>query len=139
MAHDGQIDPTAGEQVLLPDLLTLTGAAVAPAEKILDRARDKLRALVSEGGRVSSRLVEEHQTASHGFAWLATYVQVLRQMQAWAQKLEAEGKFGEMEQLMHQIAFGEYLGQIQGGIPMSQGEILRLEDLGLGAQDMDGL
>ena len=52
MAHDGQIDPTSEAQVLLPDLLTLTGAAVAPAEKILDRARDKLRALVSDGGRV---------------------------------------------------------------------------------------
>ncbi|WP_428926662.1 acyl-CoA dehydrogenase family protein [Marinibacterium sp. SX1] len=139
MAHDGQIDPTSEAQVLLPDLLTLTGAAVAPAEKILDRARETLRALVSDGGRVSARLVETHQTASHGFAWLATYVQVLRQMQAWAEKLVAEGKFGEMEQLMHQIAFGEYLGQIQGGIPMSQGEILRLQDLGLGAQDMDGL
>ena len=139
MAHDGQIDPTAGEQVLLPDLLTLTGAAVAPAEAVLEVARGKLKALVSEGERVSAKLVEAHQTAAHGFAWLATYVQVLRQMQAWAQKLEAEGKFGEMEQLMHQIAFGEYLWQIYGGIPMSQGEILRLQDIGLDQDDMRAL
>ena len=138
MAHDGQ-DPIVEDQALLPDLLTLTKAAVTPAEEILGVARARVRAMVSEGDRVSAKLVEAHQTAAHGFAWLATYVQVLRQMQAWAQKLEAEGKFGEMEQLMHQIAFGEYLGQIQGGIPMSQGEILRLQDLGLGAQDMDGL
>ncbi|QEW22203.1 Acyl-CoA dehydrogenase [Marinibacterium anthonyi] len=141
MAHDGQ-DPmveTHGEQVLLPDLLTLTGAAVAPAEQILELARDRLRVLVSEGGRVSSRLVEEHQTASHGFAWLATYVQVLRQMQAWAEKLVSQEKFGEIEQLIHQIAFGEYLGQIQGGIPMSQGEIVRLQDVGLGPEDAAGL
>ena len=93
MAHDGQdpkVDTTAKPQVLLPDLVTLTGAAVAPAEAILDIARDKLKVLVSENGRVSSRLVELHQTASHGFAWLATYVQALRQMQAWAEKLVAD-------------------------------------------------
>ncbi|MBB93089.1 MAG: acyl-CoA dehydrogenase [Rhodobacteraceae bacterium] len=139
MAHDGQIDPTSGAQVLLPDLLTLTGATVAPAEAILDTARAALRALVSEGDRVSAKLVEQHQTAAHGFAWLATYVQVLRQMQAWAEKLDADGKFGEMEQLMHQIAFGEYLWQMYGGIPISQGEILRLQDIGLGQNDMRGL
>ncbi|CAN0578806.1 unnamed protein product, partial [Ectocarpus sp. 12 AP-2014] len=142
MAHDGQdpkVDTTAEPQVLLPDLVTLTGAAVAPAEAILDIARDKLKVLVSENGRVSSRLVELHQTASHGFAWLATYVQALRQMQAWAEKLVADDTFGEIEQLIHQIAFGEYLAQIQGGIPMSQGEILRPQDVGLAPDDMRGL
>ncbi|MEM7318968.1 MAG: acyl-CoA dehydrogenase family protein, partial [Pseudomonadota bacterium] len=46
-------------------------------------------------------------------------------------RLDADGKFGEMEQLIHQIAFGEYLWQIYGGILMNQGEIVRLQDLGL--------
>ena len=135
MAHDGQ-DLTVDQQAVLPDLLTLTQAAVAPAEAVMDAARDAVRALVSENGRISSKLVEFHQTAAHGFAWLATYVQVLKQMQAWAEKLDAEGKFGEMEQLIHQIAFGEYLWQMYGGIPMSQGEILRLQDIGLSQDDM---
>ena len=49
-------------------------------------------------------------------------------MQNWAERLAAEGKFGEVEQLIHQIAFGEYLWQIYGGIQMNQGEILRLQD-----------
>ncbi|MEM8731426.1 MAG: acyl-CoA dehydrogenase family protein [Pseudomonadota bacterium] len=139
MAHDGQ-DIEAGDrvvvQVVLPDLLRLTGAAVGPAETLLERARTRLRETVSEAGRVSSRKVEAHQTAAHGFAWLATYVEVLKQMQAWAEALQARGAFGEMEQLIHQIAFGEYLWQIYGGIPMSQGEILRLQDLGLSQDDM---
>ncbi|MGR3805261.1 acyl-CoA dehydrogenase family protein [Marinibacterium profundimaris] len=138
MAHDGQ-DPIVEDQALLPDLLTLTKAAVTPAEEILGVARARVRAMVSEGDRVSAKLVEAHQTAAHGFAWLATYVQVLQQMQAWAEKLERDGRFGEMEQLIHQIAFGEYLWQIYGGIPMSQGEILRLQDLGLSQDDMRGL
>ncbi|WP_417279661.1 acyl-CoA dehydrogenase family protein [Celeribacter sp.] len=117
---------------ILPDLLALTGAAVAPAEAILDRARAALRSEFLDGDRVSSKKIEANQPAAHGLAWLATYVESLRQMQKWAEALSADGKFGEMEQLIHQIAFGEYLSQIYGGIPMNQGEICRLSDLGLG-------
>jgi len=73
--------------------------------------------------------MEEHQYAAHAMAWLATYVEALRQMRAWAGRVSAEGRLGEMEALILQIGFGEYLGQIAGGIPMSQGEIARLSDL----------
>lgn len=125
--------------VLLDNLLALTGAAVIPVQAVLEIAKDKVRDLVTEQGRVSGALIEAHQTAAHGLAWLATYTQALRQMQAWAERLNAEGKFGEAEQLIHQIAFGEYLWQIYGGIPMSQGEILRLQDIGLSQDDMRGL
>ncbi|MCA0042371.1 acyl-CoA dehydrogenase family protein [Celeribacter litoreus] len=117
---------------ILPDLLTLTGAAVAPVEALLDRARAALRAEFMDGGRISNAKVEANQTAAHGLAWLATYVEALRQMQKWAEALSEAGTFGEMEQLIHQIAFGEYLNQIYGGIPMNQGEVVRLSDLGLG-------
>jgi len=132
MAHDGQ-DLTLEQPVLLPDLLTLTKAAVAPVDTVYDTARSALRDKVTENGRVSGALIEAHQTAAHGLAWHATYRESLRQMQNWAEKLVEEGKFGEVEQLILQIAFGEYLGQIVGGIPMSQGEIIRLRDLGLGS------
>ena len=59
-------------------------------------------------------------------------------MQRWAEALQADGKFGEIEQLLHQIAFGEYLHQVAGGIPMNQGEILRLQDMGLGWDALSG-
>ena len=130
MAHDGQ-DTAFHTPIVLGDLLKLTAAAVEPVDVLLAAAKDRVRELVSENGRVSGALVEEHQTAAHGLAWLATYSQSLRQMQNWAEKLEAENKFSEAEQLIHQIAFGEYLWQIYGGIQMNQGEIIRLQDLGL--------
>jgi (2S)-methylsuccinyl-CoA dehydrogenase len=133
MPRDGQ--PIPDSPVILPDLLQLTAAAVAPAEKLLAAATDRLREELSENGRVSGTLLEANQTAAHGLAWLATYVEALRQMQAWAGRMDAEGKFGEVEQLIHQIAFGEYLWQIYGGIPMSQGEILRPQDMGLTQDD----
>jgi (2S)-methylsuccinyl-CoA dehydrogenase len=130
MAHDGQ-DLTMGSQIILDDLLELTGQALAPVDDILEKAKASVRKMVSVDGRVSNALVEANQTAAHGLAWLATYTQSLNQMQLWAKKLSADGQFGETEQLILQIAFGEYLWQIYGGIQMNQGEILRLQDMGL--------
>lgn len=121
--------------VLLPDLLALTGAAVGPAEALLAKAKDHLREVLSENGRISASLIEQNQTAAHGLAWLATYVESLRQMHGWAERLDAEGKFTEVEQLILQITFGEYLWQMYGGIPMSQGEMLRPQDIGLSQDD----
>ena len=138
MAHDGQ-DVTIAAPVILPDLLALTRSAIAPADAVLAAAKARLADTVTEGGRISAARLEAEQTAAHGLAWLATYVESLRQMQAWAEKLQADGRFGEIEQLIHQIAFGEYLWQIYGGIPMNQGEILRLQDIGLTQDDMRAL
>jgi (2S)-methylsuccinyl-CoA dehydrogenase len=137
MAHDGQ--DLQMKPIVLPDLLTLTAAAIAPLEATLEAARIALRDQVSQEGRVSGQLIEENQTAAHGLSWLATYVYSLRQMQQWADKLHSDGAFNEMEQLIHQIAFGEYLAQVQGGIQMNQTEILRLQDLGLGQDALAAL
>ena len=140
MAHDGQpISTPKATDVILPDLLTLTARAIAPVETLLDRALEIVRADLTADGRIAAHLIEENQTAAHGLAWLATYVESLRQMQGWAERLQADGDFGEVEQLLHQIAFGEYLLQIYGGIPMSQGEILRMQDIGLTQDDQRAL
>ncbi|WP_425038336.1 acyl-CoA dehydrogenase family protein [Primorskyibacter sp. S187A] len=135
MAHDGQ-DLMLDAPIVLPDLLKLTGDAVGPVRQIFEIARENLREMVTVDGRISASRIEAEQTAAHGLAWLATYTDSLAQMQSWAEALEREGRFGEMEQLIHQIAFGEYLWQVYGGIPMNQGEILRLQDIGLSQQDM---
>ncbi|MGJ5620019.1 acyl-CoA dehydrogenase family protein [Sulfitobacter sp. MF3-043] len=138
MPHDGQ-DMTMQKPIILDDLLKLTAAALPPLDAVLQKAVTRVRALVTADGRVSGPLIEAHQTAAHGLAWLATYAQALRQMQAWAERLRADGRFGETEQLLHQIAFGEYLWQIYGGIQMNQGEVVRLQDMGLSQDDMRGL
>ena len=44
-----------------------------------------------------------------------------------------------MEQLIHQSAFGEYLWQIYGGMQMNQGEVVRLQDIGLSQDDARAL
>ncbi|WIY27553.1 acyl-CoA dehydrogenase family protein [Parasedimentitalea psychrophila] len=124
---------------LLSDLLALTNAALPPVDTVFQAARTAVAALVSENGRVSGRLIEQNQTAAHGLAWLATYQQSLVQMQKWAERLQDDGKFGEVEQLILQIGFGEYLNQIHGGIQMNQGEVVRLQDMGLGPDHLSAL
>ena len=128
MPHDGQ--PMTASP-LLADLLGMTSAALPEVEAIFTEARENLRDMVTVAGKVSSQALEEHQYAAHALAWLATYTESLRQMQAWATRLDSAGQFSEMEALLLQIAYGEYLNQIHGGIPMSQGEVARLQDLGL--------
>ncbi|MBC2837556.1 acyl-CoA dehydrogenase family protein [Paragemmobacter straminiformis] len=128
MPHDGQ---QMTQTPLLADLLGLTGAALPEVEALFATARENLRERVTVAGKVSAAALEEHQFAAHALAWLATYVESLRQMRDWAGRVEAAGQFGEMEALLLQIAYGEYLNQIAGGIPMSQGEVARLSDLWL--------
>ncbi|MCB6177653.1 acyl-CoA dehydrogenase family protein [Rhodobacter sp. Har01] len=127
MPHDGQPRP---ETPVLTDLLARTQAALPEIAALFDAARGVLRDRVSVSGKVSNAALEEHQFAAHALAWLATYVESLRQLRAWAGRLAEAGSFGEIEALILQIGFGEYLAQIAGGIPMSQGETARLSDLG---------
>lgn len=112
-------------------LIAEVKAATQAAEALMRDARAALAARVSAQGRVSGAMLETEQYAAHGLGWLATYVESLRQMGEWAGRLEAAGAFGELEQLLLTIGVGEYLSQITGGIPMSQGEIARLSDLGV--------
>ncbi|MCC5992372.1 MAG: acyl-CoA dehydrogenase family protein [Rhodobacteraceae bacterium] len=134
MPHDGQQMPSP----VMPDLLELTAAALTPLDGLLKDATEAMRARVAPGGKVDAALLEADQYAAHGLAWLATYVESLRQMQGWAARLHSDGQFGEMEQLIHQIGFGEYLNQIAGGIAMNQGEVARLSDLGVSADLKSG-
>ena len=134
MPRDGvQMSQTA----IIPDLLALTEAALPQVESLLATSQAKVKAKVSEAGRVSAAKLEEHQFAAHALSWLATYVEALRQLRAWAERLDGQGRFGAMEALIVQIGFGEYLAQIAGGIPMSQGEMTRLSDLELSWQPQD--
>ena len=130
MALDGQNAAMQTENyIVMPDLLATTQQALDSLNILFEVAKGTVKSLVSIDGRVSSGLMEQHQAAAHGLSWLATYHESMRQMQNWATKLNDKGEFGEAEQLLHQIACGEYHAQIVGGIPMSQGEIVRLSDM----------
>jgi (2S)-methylsuccinyl-CoA dehydrogenase len=115
------------------EVIAMLGDAVAAADALLDDARRAVAGRVMVDGRTVSRLLDSEQRATHGLAWLATYVEALRQLADTGQRLAAGGSFSEVEELLLRIGAGEYLAQMLGGIPMSQGEIVRLSDLGLSA------
>ncbi len=115
------------------ELIATLTQAVAAVDALFADARRAVAEQVMREGRAVSRLFDREQRATHGLAWLATYVEALRQLAAYAQRLAATGSFGEIEELLVRVGAGEYLAQIMGGIPMSQGEIVRLADVGLNA------
>jgi len=121
MADGQDLSTTPSRGPLLPDALRLTAAALVEIDAYLTRAKSALAERVCVGGRIQSDALEVHQTAAHGLAWAATYVQALHELDAWARGQT----LGEAEALVLQIGFGEYLAQLHGGIPMSQGEIAR--------------
>ncbi len=117
------------------DLVAQVKAGAEAATGLMRKAREMLAQRVSAQGRVSGRMLEAEQYAAHGLSWLATYAEALTQMGAWAERLEADGRLGEMERLILAIGAGEYLSQVHGGIPMSQGEVIRPQDIGLTPED----
>ncbi|MBO0737489.1 MAG: acyl-CoA dehydrogenase family protein, partial [Alphaproteobacteria bacterium] len=113
------------------ELLAATGRALGAAETFLAAAHRRLIARVAPEGAVEPERVTTEQLAAHAFAWMATYVEALRQIRNWAVQLDQGGALGELEGLTLEIAFGEYLAQLAGGIAMSQGEFARPQELGL--------
>jgi (2S)-methylsuccinyl-CoA dehydrogenase len=114
----------------LPSLDACAGV-VRAADIILQQAKASVRQTAAAAGKTDAA-----QAAMHGLAWLATTVEALRQTHAWAARLEASERFGEMEHLILAAAFAEYAAQIAGGIPMSQGETVRLASLGIPRADI---
>ena len=117
-------------------LISLARDATSALETLLADATRKVRSRIEVDGRIVSKRLDSEQRAAHGLAWLATYVEAIRQLAAYVTRMSELGRFGEIEELIARIGIGEYLAQIAGGIPMSQGEILRLSDLGLNAVDV---
>lgn len=113
------------------DLLASARALLPDLSDLMSRATEALRARVAPAGKPDAALLDQHQHAAHTLSWLATYIESLRQLTGWADRLAQAGNLGRLETLILQIGLGEYLSQIRGGIPMSQTEFARLSDLGV--------
>ncbi len=138
---DPAVQSMASEQttLVIPDLLATCAEALDAAEAYGAAAKRAVAGLVAPDGKVDGGALEAEQFAAHGYAWTATYVEALRQALGWARRLEAAGALGELETLMLQAAYGEYLSQLTGGIALSQVEILRPGDMGVSDDDVRAL
>jgi (2S)-methylsuccinyl-CoA dehydrogenase len=117
-------------------LLATTERALGAAETFLAAVRARLVTRVAPDGAVEPKRFTAEQLAGHAFAWMASYVEALRQLRNWAVRLDDGGMFGEAEALILEIAYGEYIAQLAGGIPMAQGEFARPQDFGLADEEV---
>jgi (2S)-methylsuccinyl-CoA dehydrogenase len=116
---------------ILDNLVTLCRDGLAAADAYYLAAKQAVAGKVMAEGRIDAVALERDQFAAHGLAWTATYVEALRQLLHWADELTQDGSFGELEQLILQMVYGEYLAQLAFGIPMWQGEIVRPSAMGV--------
>lgn len=119
------------------DLLMKCQESLNGADRFLAASKKALENIVIKNGRIDSDAMEYNQFALHGFAWVATYIEAMRQMLDWAVNLDKAGQLTSLEALQLQIIFGDYLAQLSGGIAMSQGEVIRPSDLGISDRDQN--
>ncbi len=89
----------------------------------------KVSAILAPEGKIDRKAFSANQHLAHGYAWIVTYVETLRETANWVSRLEAEGNLGEIDALLAQILFSKYLADLAGGVPMNQGEIIRPHEL----------
>ena len=115
------------------ELLERCTQAQRAADTLLTHCLRALRELLATAHPDPGRALQIEQARAHGVAWAATYAVALQQMLTWARRLHAAGGLGELEALLLQAAYAEYLAQLAGGLAMSQGEVFRADTL-----DADG-
>ena len=120
------------------ELISLLDTAAEAADGLRQQAVEAVSDKVSKGGTIDGAAFEREQRAAHGLAWVATYAAAVEQLASYAKRMEGEGRFGETERLLAAIGAGEYLSQLFGGVMMSQGEIVRLHELGVDENDLIG-
>jgi (2S)-methylsuccinyl-CoA dehydrogenase len=78
--------------------------------------------------RLRERDIDSEQRAAHGFAWITTSVAALEAVHAWL--VDGAGS-NPLDEMVAGLGFAEIMGQLTGGLPMSQNEIFRPTDLGI--------
>ncbi|WOR15056.1 acyl-CoA dehydrogenase family protein [Hyphomonas sp. FCG-A18] len=134
---DGMV--AVDDNPVLEGLIATLTEAVSALDAYKAAAHARLGETLAPGGKVDRAAFAANQHAAHGFAWIVTYVETLRETANWATRLEAEGQLGEIDALLAQILFSEYCAQLLGGVPMNQGETVRPFDLGLTSEDTAAL
>jgi (2S)-methylsuccinyl-CoA dehydrogenase len=125
-AMTGTVVQETPKSLILPGLTMLLREAAGAAQLFVAEARPAVKAAIAgSDGRIDRALADEHQHQVHGYGWYAAYAELMNQVAGWAERLEAEGRFGEVEALLAQLLFSEYCAQLVGGVPMNQGEIVR--------------
>jgi (2S)-methylsuccinyl-CoA dehydrogenase len=119
------------------------GDALAGLERLVELAKSRLRARVTEAGaplraapgkvgvsstapRISGELLDRRQLAAHALAYLATELMAAKQLQAWAQRCA-----GPLDQRLADAYAGELIRTLRGGVDLGPCESVSLAELEL--------
>ena len=109
-------------------LLEQSQKAIAGIERLAQGCRETLSEKITRDNAIDMPSLERYQFIAHGYAWIATYLEAIKQLAAWAGQLQAQDTVTELEQVIYKVGIGGYLQQLLHGIPMSQDEVIRPDD-----------
>ena len=115
----------------MSELINKCQKALITVDRYYDASLQQVRSSLLIDGKLSRDNLDLEQHSAHGLSWIAAYRATLKEMVNWAIELENSNSFTDIEKLMLEITFSEYCAQIKSGIPMSQLEYVRPQDMGL--------
>ena len=116
---------------ILEDLPQAMSGAMMAVEAYFEAVKSAASEKLVVDSKPNRKALSQQQHLAHGLAWMATYVETLRETKNWAVRLHDDGNFGDIEALLSQILFSRYLSDLASGIPMNQGEIIRPYEFGV--------
>jgi len=119
---------------ILQNLTALCQQALIDLAPALEEAKTFLKSKVISEGRVAGGKLDSCQHIAHGYSWITTYRNGMGQLVNWINNLDSNNITSKSDLLILQIGFAEYLTQIIHGIPMSQGETIRLSEFGIASE-----
>ncbi len=122
----GVADAFRGER-----LVETAAAAAAATGQFVAQAKARVSQSVVRDGRIDPDELDRKQRSAHGFAWMATLHECLSATAAWAERRAASGQLNRLSECALIVGFSEYLGQLAGGLPMGQNEVVRPAEYGL--------
>src|ERR1017187_207439 len=88
------------------ELVEISPQATVAPYALLAGAGARVRERVVVAGKPDARLFDHEQRATHGLAWLATYVEAVRQLAAYTERMVGAGTLGEIEEHLVRGALG---------------------------------
>lgn len=98
-------------------------------EKISNLGIKLLNSARNNGVAIPEKHSDKNQHYFHGFAWYATYFKAIETAYKWIKSLNENGLLTEYEIEIAKVGISEYCLQILHGIPMSQSEIIRPDEI----------
>ncbi len=100
-------------------------------ERLYQRAHDNVKAMVTDGDRISAKKMNQNQLAAHAVAYMATELEACRQMASWAERVG-----GDYETKVARAYVGEVARSLVGGVDLGACENIGLADLGIKDGDL---